>query len=150
MGKCHATLIASCDQGGVVLICYIFVLSRTEAFLWRDALVIIVFRGCIGRSVMYACYLQNVNALSLSHEFLSTRATSCSVLARWIQFVTISLCFIEVLSNIHAARPCMRVGCSGEVLVGWRQFGQGSYLISVQAPSTIARPNHVSDVPVVW
>jgi hypothetical protein len=30
-GKCHATLIASCDQGGVVLIHLSLCLSRTEA-----------------------------------------------------------------------------------------------------------------------
>jgi hypothetical protein len=67
-----------------------------------------------------------VNVVPPSHEFLSARAASCFVLAWWIQSVMVSLWFIEDMSNIHMARPCMRVGCSGDVPGGWLRFGQGS------------------------
>ena len=40
--KCHAALIASCDQGSVVL-AFTLVLLVLKRFLWRVELVILVF-----------------------------------------------------------------------------------------------------------
>jgi hypothetical protein len=55
-GKCHAALIVSYNQGGVVLTHSILVFSCTEAFLWRDALVIVESRTTHRRSC-YVCML---------------------------------------------------------------------------------------------
>jgi hypothetical protein len=82
---------------------------------------------------MHACYLLIVNLLMPPREFPSARATPCSVFIWWIRFVTVSLWLFSRVCIIFDA--CMRVGCSGDVLDGWRRCGQGLFRESVHAGS---------------
>jgi hypothetical protein len=76
---------------------------------------------------MYICYLPFISAPSPLREFLSARATSCFVFAWQIRSVTVSLWFIKDLFNIHTARPCMRVRCSGDLPDTLNWFGRGLF-----------------------
>src|SRR6185312_7429807 len=60
--KRHAALIASCDQGSVVL-AFTFVLLVLNHFLWRVMLVILVFVAWLFSRSIVLCCLSSTNIM---------------------------------------------------------------------------------------
>jgi hypothetical protein len=123
IGKCHATLIVSHDQplivshdqGVVVLIHLHLCFSRTKAFLWWEALVIVGIYGVL--SVVPPCTY--VVCRLWMHSRL--RARSLVRGQRLAPFHPVDLIhhglsfFTKDVLNICIIRPCTRVGCSYNV-----------------------------------
>ena len=124
--KCHAALIASCDQGSIVL-AFTLVLLVLKRFWWRVVLVIMMFVAwllvdllCfVAYHLRISCCLCAVtfqsHASSCRIELVAQRQHPTSFMSSRSDLLWFSL-ILKSWRNICYVRPCKRIGWSGGVI----------------------------------